>query len=225
MPSLPKWFLLFYFWAVEQNHNWMDYWTEYKHSHTHTLLCGSKQWSVHTCTKEATKKSVSSKKAARTHHTFNLISDILDMCSYMCARVCACFSLLLLLLFAHSFYYSFYYTNESDTSYVARFNLELNAEFVFRTVCKYISYYRCFCCCCRCWFCWISDWFTTLYDAFRSILYYSIFGKSPPTHTHAHLHTWYIQACVNTCTQSSKPHRIFKRWFIFEIHAFPPQFQ
>lgn len=133
----------------------------------------------------------------------------------MCAHV---FSLLLLLLFAHSFYYYFYYTNESDTSYVARFNLELIAEFVFRTVCKYISYYRCFCCCCRCWFCWISDWFTTLYDAFRSILYYFIFGKSPPTHTHAHLHTWYIHTHSHQNRTEFSSADLFSRSMLFHLN-------
>lgn len=79
------------------------------------------------------------RRAARTHYTFNLISDILDMCSYMRARVYACFFPFASTPFSHSFDYYFYYTNESDTSYVARFNLEMNAEFVSRTVCKYIS--------------------------------------------------------------------------------------
>lgn len=115
----------------------------------------------------------------------------------------------------HSFYYFFYYANESDIWYVTRFNLEMNT-IRLSTMCKYITRYS-YCCCC-----WISDYFTTLNDAFHLVLWNFIFGKSPAT-----LYTSMLilrqAACIACGTESltltSNSHWNLKCWFIFEIHS------
>lgn len=163
-------------------------------------------------------KSMSSKKRtymrrARVWHiqTNQRIFGYTDV--FVCARVCACmffsfcFFLFFFLLFLLYEWKQNTYANESDTWYVTRFNLEVNA-IVFRSICTYLIA------------CLLPllllllflflllpplNNFTTLYDAFHLILYNFIFGKSPATLSLCSYHQHSLTGTFHE-TSASKSH-------------------